>query len=75
MKIVDDNLRVDSSSINRFRFKCDRSDSPSHCVHAAWGSYLETRSSDLSFLHNSPPNCTGLDLEEKKKVNHDMCVL
>lgn len=46
-------------------------DSPFHCVHVAWDSYLEKRSSGRSFLHNSHPSCTGLDLEEYKMLNYD----
>lgn len=38
-------------------------DSPCHCERAALGSCLEKRSLGRSFLHNSPPSCTGLDLE------------
>lgn len=41
-------------------------------MHAAWDSYLEKRSSGLSFLHNSHPSCTGLDLEEYKMLDYDI---
>lgn len=41
-------------------------------MHAAWDSYLEKRSSGLSFLHNSHPSCTGLDLEECKMLDYDI---
>lgn len=38
-------------------------DSPCHCERAALGSCLEKRSLGQSCLHNSPPSCTGLDLQ------------
>lgn len=40
-------------------------DSPFHCEHAALGSYQVRHSLGQSFLRNSPPSCTGLDLEEE----------
>lgn len=39
--------------------------SPFHCEHAASGSCQVRHSSGQSFLRNSPPSCTGLDLEEE----------
>lgn len=41
------------------------SDLPFHCEHAALGSCQVRHSSGQSFLRNSPPSCTGLDLEEE----------
>lgn len=49
----------------RLRRPCGGSaDSPSRCVHAAWGSCRERRSSGRSFLRSSHPSCTGWDLKE-----------
>lgn len=45
------------------------SDSPFHCAHAAWDSYRERCSSGPSSQRNSPPSCTGLDLEERRSHN------